>query len=302
MAMSDKRFGWYIECVEKHQMLGPRFLQLLLLRLASKFPFNTNPNFPFTARKSSCMIWKNGLYWTDVKGIDSLVEVQRDHRAVIFVTRIRKEIKSELNFYHFRSAVINEIRAVIKESFLHVDVVESILHPDSLVDDSFLSNPEPALSYFKLSNIQSALMDPESSGIVSADQVLLGDHVIEVSVSTTMDMMELLQFEPFMRLPQSVLAKMFSSNEQHTPILQESYDSICEALAAMNWDVNNLLVILRLPYSNARAATRGQSSTAVKEMKAMFQRWDARVGEERTYRELRRLFCAYSILDTLSVN
>ena len=86
MATPDNHFGWFMECVEKYEMLGPSFfLQLLLLQLAFQFPFNTNPNFSFKARKSACVIYRNGLHWVDMNGIDLLVELQRDFRAVIFV-------------------------------------------------------------------------------------------------------------------------------------------------------------------------------------------------------------------------
>lgn len=295
---SDKHFGWYMECIEKYQMLGPRFLQLLLLRLASQFPFNTNPNFPFTARKSSCVIWKTGLYWTDVKGIDSLVEIQKDCRAVIFVARIRIENKSEFDFYHFRSAVINEIRAVMKEACLLIDVAESLIHPDCLLDNSFLSHPEPSLSFFQLSHIQTVLMDPDNSGTVNAEKVLLGDHLVEVSVSTSMDVRELLRFEPFMGLPQSVLTQMFSSKDQEITILDESYNSICDSLSAMDWNVNHLLIMLHLPCSPATKAHSCADVSSAEEMRAMFQRWNARVEKGRTYRELRNMFSVYSILDT----
>ena len=300
-ATSDRHFGWYMECIEKYQMLGPRFLQLLLLRLASKFLFNTNPNFPFTAKKSSCVIWKKGLYWTDVNGIDSLVEIQKDYKAVIFVARIRKEKKSELDFYHFRSTVINEIRGVMKEACSLIAVAESLIHPDCLLNNSFISNPDPCLSFFHFSNIQAAIMDPENSGTVTAEQVLLGDNQVEVSASTTMDLRELLQFEPFMGLPHSVLTLMLSSKDQEVTILNESYDSICVSLANMNWNLKHFFIMLHLPYSNAGAsATRthfGADISLAEEMRAMFRKWDARMDKGRTYRELRTMFSAYSILD-----
>ena len=302
MATQEKHFGWFMECVEKYEMLGPRFLQLLLLRLASHFPFNTNPNFPFRARKSSCVIWSNGLHWVDMNGIDSLVELQKDSRAVIFVARTRKENKSDLTFYQFRSAVMNEIRAVRKEACSLIHVTESLIHPECLLDNLFLSNPEPNLALFKLSNIQAALMDSETSATLTAEQLIHGDSLVEVSVDVTMDLKKLLLFDPFMGLPRSVLIPLLSSQKQEVTIPLESYDNICDSLVAMNFRLEHLLVMLRLPYPNTgSAATRSRScgdTSLVEEMRALFRRWEARVEEGRTFGELKNLFSLYSVLDT----
>ena len=290
-----KLFGWHMVCAQEQQMLGPRFLQQLLLRLAFHFPFNTNPNYPFAGRKSSCIIWRKGLFWTDSKGIDSFIEVQKSYRAVTFLTRTRKELKSALDFHHFRSAVIHKIRNLIKEKYSHISVVESVIHPDNLNGD-ILGNYESFSLHFKLSCIQEAVLS--GTNTVSNEELVHKDEVVEMSVNSTFDVKDILSFEPFMGFPKHLLEKMFSCDDQHGLVSDEAYIEVCRALSALHWNLNDLSMVLRLQYSSAKVASVPSGNHLEEEMRTLFHRWDSRgQGKSRkSYKDLKCVFGAYSIL------
>ena len=174
----------------------------------------------------------------------------RDSRAMIFVGCTRKEIKSDFTFYQFCSAVMSEIMAVRKEACSFIHVIESLVHPECLLDNSFLSNPEPNFALFKFSSIQAALTDPDTSATLMAEQLIHGDSLVEVSVDATMDLNKLLLFDTFMGLPQSVLIPLLFSQKQEVTIPSESYDNICDSLVAMNFRLEHLLVMLPLLHPN----------------------------------------------------
>ena len=287
----DGQFGWYMECTEATQSLGPRFFQLLLLRLASHFPFNTNPNFPFGARRSSCVIWRRGLSWTDSRGIEAVVEIQKHKKAVMFLSRFKKSNKLDLDFYHLRSSVIRVIRQVKHEACSHVKVVESIIHPQSLEKNIplFSINTEPQLVLFRLSQIYSAVLSPDNN-TVSSERLLLEDSSVEV-MDHVMNIKDLLEFEPCIGMPISVLTKLLFPQNRNETISEDVYDDICETLSEMKWSVKRLMIILRLPISGA--GTSNNYSLSV--FKAVFGRWVGRNGDGKTYGDLWNLFCQYSI-------
>ncbi len=299
-AQGVKEFGWFMKCDKAHQILGPRFLQLLLIRIASQFPFNTNPNFPFSAKRGSCMIWRKGLSWKDSKGIEALIEVQKQGSAVIFLSRIKE---NSIDFYHFRSSVIRAIRKVKKESCSQIKVTENVIHPDCLKNYhvSLDTDAGSSLSLFRVPDIYAALMNPELiDGEVTAEQVLLDDDPVKISVNTSMHLQDLLVFDSYMGLPNSVLTTLFSSQtDRNCPITEEDHGNIADTLAKVKWDLNYLLIILRSPLSGSRTENL---TIPVTTYRAVFQRWAERNGELKTYMDLWNLFSQYSIFSEDNYN
>ena len=294
---SKTLFGWCVTCDKEQEMLGPRFLQQLLLRLASRFPFNTDPNFPFAAKKLSCVIWRRGLFWTDTRGIDSYVEVQKNYKALTFVASTRNELKSTLDFYYFRSAIIHVIRKLIDESYSHISVVESVVHPKSIRKDSILDSDSVA-PQVKLSFIHKAILRGTST--VECEDLLLTGTLVEVSVNSTYDVAELLYFDPFLGLPGHILKAMFSHEDQYGALSEDAYVEIVQSLAMLKWNIKDLSTLLRLQYSIAQVAPTTHSGNSLEEdFRVLFQRWDSR-GQgkaKKSFKDLKQVFGAYSVLN-----
>ena len=118
-------YGWVYE---KHIDLRLRFLHSLLLSLTFKFPpKDTDSGSKYERRLA---LWKNGLFWCTVQGIDVMVEVI-DGRKVVALFRCNSE-KQLMPLAKYRSDVIAEIEKVLKRcnpDKTSTGLEYSILHP-----------------------------------------------------------------------------------------------------------------------------------------------------------------------------
>ena len=86
--------GWYAECFRKLDFFPPRFLHVLLLRLAFKFALPNTPSAfdddgaaKVDAYNRKCTLWKNGIHWLMESGVEVVVEVVKQKRAVLVMVR-----------------------------------------------------------------------------------------------------------------------------------------------------------------------------------------------------------------------
>ena len=75
------QFCWYLECQGSDQFFPTRYLQLLILKLAS-FSFKRYSSDPWQVDERMCTVWKNGIQWRSKNGIETVVEVL-DHCTVV---------------------------------------------------------------------------------------------------------------------------------------------------------------------------------------------------------------------------
>lgn len=294
----DSEFGWCLECVETHQTVGPRFLQLLILRLASLFCFNTNPNLPFSIRRSSCVIWQGGISWFDLRGIQAVVELRKENREVMFLCRAKST--SELVFCHFRSSVIREIKQVKSESCARIQLAEGILHPDSLSQVYHHPDTESQPRVIKMTDITASLLSPATSNSekMLSDTDIADAEEEEDTAPPLPDFKELFGFEPLLGLPHSVLTRLFNKEDMTDPISDTTFEVLSTALSDGKWELKDLLVVLCLPYSsgrNSRSYSSDSLAVPAASFKEVFDRWCSRVESKRTYNDLWNSFVQYSV-------
>jgi ankyrin repeat protein len=294
----DARFGWCMECTEPLKNFGPRFLQLLILRLASQYCFNTNPNSPFGIRRSSCVIWRQGLSWFDSRGIEAVVELRKGYRVIIFLCR-SKSGKQSLDFSHFRTAIIQEVRKIRSEACSRINVAESIIHPDSLVQKGLFEFDSKELNLHKvgMTSVYGSLLSSEPAKSLVQYEQTLKDTDSQVTTTNSIELLVLVDFEPFFGLPYSVLALLFNKDRRSDPILDEAYEGICTALSENRWDMKQLLVILNLPHSSSSSNLSLSETVPASSFRAIFHRWCSKIKTERTYGDLWTLFSTYSVID-----
>ena len=76
--VSFNKCGWVLHTTESNNFFTPRFIQMLLLRLAFSYPLsskNKTSGLPSITITRQCSVWKNGLFWQTELGLDCLVEV-----------------------------------------------------------------------------------------------------------------------------------------------------------------------------------------------------------------------------------
>ena len=84
--LPSPRFGWCLGCSDPHQFFSNRFLHVLLLRLAFKFPLaskNRSLSPSLRGLERQCDVWQNGICWTNDSGVSTIVEIVDLNRWVI---------------------------------------------------------------------------------------------------------------------------------------------------------------------------------------------------------------------------
>lgn len=127
--------GWCIQISSPNQYFMPRFLQILLLRVA--FGFATAKKNPENGSllTRQCTVWKNGLRWLDLDGIETLVEMVEQNRAVIVLMRGKE--RSELKCVSLRSKLVRLILEVKKKFCPNLPVAEYLLNAKELANRSY---------------------------------------------------------------------------------------------------------------------------------------------------------------------
>ena len=70
-------FGWCLRCVDPHEFLSSRFLHVLLLSVAYKFPLASQ------GLNRMCRVWKNGIFWRNYDNITTVIELLDNNRCVL---------------------------------------------------------------------------------------------------------------------------------------------------------------------------------------------------------------------------
>ena len=163
-------FGWCLRCVNDRQFFSLRFVHTLLLRLSLSFALK-NANFPPSPCRqvtSRCTLWKNGLRWLDLDGIETIVEVVEDRKAVLLLMRTKKAFS--VAGLHLRSAVIRKILDTKEEYAMQVATCESVIDPSHLrVRHAYpvINQPVEELKRYKIPMVAEAFCFNSKSFLLS---------------------------------------------------------------------------------------------------------------------------------------
>ena len=169
--------GWYIKCTGEFDYFPPRFLHVLLLRLAFRFalrPFE--PSFPSEQSgeqlsvnlESSpavaadihrcsrrCNMWKSGICWLMEEGVECVVEVVKESRGVVVVARSEED--SDVECASVFAAVVQKVMEA-KTEFCHSITTETFLiDPDELNQSSLPSVTE--LHLYAMCEVERVLVE-----------------------------------------------------------------------------------------------------------------------------------------------
>lgn len=120
--------GWCLKCIKDQQFFSLRFLHTLLLRLSLSFGVTKSSNG--LCEQAEFTIWKNGLRWLNLDGIETIVEVVEDRKAVLLLMRMKE--RSILKGLQLRAAIIKKILDTKKEYCMQIVTSESFIDPSHL--------------------------------------------------------------------------------------------------------------------------------------------------------------------------
>ena len=272
------RSGWLLQCVKREQFLSPRFLQVLLLRLAYSLAFIPSDKNPSDSDRLSlernCYVWKCGICWSDRSGIETIVEVV-NQKNVIVLTRSLKQIESQTRLTFVRSQIIKRVLDTKKELCPKIAVKESFLHPEDTV-----SYP------VDLANVKVVKMSEVAHAVIEAKLGVLDSDNQMVDLKSG-----LLCFEPYVGLNQSILNELFKEDDHVT--VEDGF--LFEIAECIHKNINYIIELFKpSPIRLANLMDHAPPGD-VHKLVRVFQLWREKMGAKGTRYNLHKKFDRFSI-------
>ena len=203
--------GWILKCTHPEQFFSSRFLHVLLLRLAFSFALDTsydNPNQRIVDNPNqsvgihrNCCLWKNGISWGSVFGMQTLVEVTPDNKSVVLLARFH--VTNLLRCVKHRSEVISTILQCKKQFCSRLFVVEIFIDSSSPLHYPLSLTNE--INICTLQDLATAVMsDYECPSIV------LQSHLIPAR--------NFLSFEPYLEMKLSTIQELWDEINENKAV------------------------------------------------------------------------------------
>ena len=134
--------SWYLNCDKMFDYFPPRFLHVLLLRLAHAFalPMVYDPssinNDDYTASvrlyNRRCTMWKNGIHWLMEEGVECYTENINNSKGIIIITK--SELAHKFACTEMLFKIIREIHQAKEEFCGTVMLQEYLMDSDNPAD------------------------------------------------------------------------------------------------------------------------------------------------------------------------
>ena len=203
-------FGWILQCTNHEQFFTSKFLHVMILRVMFTYSdsIDSNTELPVVEQKRS--VWKSGIFWANQFGVESLVDMLPDNQSVVFLMRCREA--NLVKCIEHRSRVISKIRQCAEEFCSRIKRSELLINPTDIMEYS----PESIALPENLFDMKSVAM-----GVVNLKSLEMS-FVNSRTNSTALD--NLLMFEPFSKLPASILKEIYNHcNPRHICVLSDHF-------------------------------------------------------------------------------
>ena len=115
-------FGWCLKCMDPHEFLSSRFLHILLLSVAYKFPLAGQ------GLHRMCRVWRNGIFWRNYDDITTVIELLDNNRCVLVALSYGDT--SPVEDAKLRSSLIALVRHLLQQYCPCLNVCEFLISPD----------------------------------------------------------------------------------------------------------------------------------------------------------------------------
>ena len=207
--------GWCLLCSKECQYLTPRFLHVLLLRLAFSFALASNRSqqdeaSPVLRRRYA--VWKNGIQWLDQDGVETIVEVSEQNKLLLLLMSCPEG--EEMACVRLRSSLISKLLETKEELCPRISTTELLIDPSNL-------------SSYPLPNSSELTLYRMDDQVVKAVQ----DHkqfAIDTTGRRRIKLVKALHFEPYHGMYTKLVNQLFDKES----VKQEADDSFLHDLAA----------------------------------------------------------------------
>ena len=157
--------GWCLQCAE-NKFFEPRFLQALLLRLTFGFAASQPAARSATTRPTSlipskreCTLWKNGIRWLSLDGIEVIVEFVEDRTGILLLMRAKD--LSKMKCVKLRSQLIQKILEAKSDYCPTLETSESLIDPKHIEERHqypVIFKPLKTLNRYDITSVAEAFM------------------------------------------------------------------------------------------------------------------------------------------------
>ena len=219
--------GWIMQCSQAEHHFTPRFLQVLLLRLAFCFalaPHVKEGKKDLQEIRREFYVWKNGICWVTRKGVAALVQMDESCKAVTVLLRCLEY--SKVQCIHLRSGIIHKALCAREEFCPKVSTSEYFIHPDTI---EYPLKPTTDLNLFSISQITEA--------IAAGDPCVIGADSQPLHLET------LLYFEPYFHLSKTIVLDLFDEEKASRDVDGELIDRMAKCFCNKWEDISNILKV-----------------------------------------------------------
>ena len=122
-------FGWCLRCVDPNEFFSSRFLHILLLSVAYKFPLSPSSSSVSTGGlQRICTVWKNGIFWRNYDNITTVIELLDNNRWVLVAMSC--DDSTPIEHSELRSSLIDLVRHLQQQYCPRLNVREFLISPD----------------------------------------------------------------------------------------------------------------------------------------------------------------------------
>lgn len=194
--LSHYRCGWYLYRKHNHQFLMCRFNHILMLRLAFNFGL-VNQSVCGGVGKRRFIVWKNGIYWENLDGVEAIVESIDTNQGVMVMLGCPEG--KEMECVQLRSDIIRMIFEAKQQFSAAVEMTENFVHP---IDSQLALHPLKLPQALPLSSI--------SKAIEIDTQVIDCSEFNHKSQGSKIEIANLLHFEPYACLTADIVRRLFN--------------------------------------------------------------------------------------------
>ena len=202
-------FGWCLKCMDPHDFLSSRFLHVLLLSVAYKFPLASQvASSSVSGLHRICTVWRNGIFWRNLDKITTVIELLDNNRCVLVA--MSYDVTSLVEHAELRSSLIALVCHLQQQYCPRLNLCEFLISPD-LIQRYPLDNL-PDSDLFDIHHVAQCMLF-HKKGVPSFKD---GRGYLTV---------EALPFEPYHQLSSSSICQLLNPNMADKsvpgPILQE---------------------------------------------------------------------------------
>ena len=198
------QFGWCLQCSKEGQYLTPRFLHVLLLRLAFSFalaPDSSRQDEPSPVLRRRCAVWKNGIEWRDRNDTYIRIEVVEQNQTVLLLMCCPE--KRAMACVKLRSSLVRTILKCRKELCPTVDTNEFLIDPSNLSQHQLGSTKE--LTTYSMADVVKAIQEGEPCAL---DRT--GKNSLDLDIA--------LHFEPYLGMHKRLIDQLFDKDLTHKEV------------------------------------------------------------------------------------